>query len=214
MFKKLAPYADTNIRTRAEKLVESASLEQEKCDRNVLLHSLLPVEKYVSYLCGHLDLLDIRFLFDLIHENIIPFSTDISDYLLNVINQEVKKRESQQGYRVIPDSLAIAIHAFILFSLTGERVDLSNLAPYAQYDKFLEFILAPDEFDYTKVDTRDYLWQRLISSKQYQRHFVNHRKDILTNELKQAFLSSNTTREQQKIVYGILLQKDELFEFE
>ena len=160
-----------------------------------------------SYLCGHLDLLDIRFLFDLIHENIIPFSTDISDYLLNVINQEVKKRESQQGYRVIPDSLAIAIHAFILFSLTGERVDLSNLAPYAQYDKFLEFILAPDEFDYTKVDTRDYLWQRLISSKQYQRHFVNHRKDILTNELKQAFLSSNTTREQQKIVYGILLQK-------
>ena len=214
MFKKLAPYADTNIRTRAEKLVESASLEQEKCDRNVLLHSLLPVEKYVSYLCGHLDLLDIRFLFDLIHENIIPFSTDISDYLLNVINQEVKKRESQQGYRVIPDSLAIAIHAFILFSLMGERVDLSNLAPYAQYDKFLEFILAPDEFDYTKVDTRDYLWQRLISSKQYQRHFVNHRKDILTNELKQAFLSSNTTREQQKIVYGILLQKDELFEFE
>ena len=131
-----------------------------------------------------------------------------------MINQEVKKRESQQGYRVIPDSLAIAIHAFILFSLMGERVDLSNLAPYAQYDKFLEFILAPDEFDYTKVDTRDYLWQRLISSKQYQRHFVNHRKDILTNELKQAFLSSNTTREQQKIVYGILLQKDELFEFE
>ena len=130
------------------------------------------MEKYVSYLCGQLDLLDIRFLFDLIHENIIPFSTDISDYLLNVINQEVKKRESQQGYRVIPDSLAIAIHAFILFSLMGERVDLSNLAPYAQYDKFLEFILAPDEFDYTKVDTRDYLWQRLISSKQYQRHFV------------------------------------------
>lgn len=214
LFKKLAPYADASINARAEKLVKKASHEQEKCKRIVLLRALLPMEKYAPYLREHLDLLDIRFLFDLIHENIIPFSTDISDYLLNVINQEVKKRESQQGYRVIPDSLAIAIHAFILFSLMGERVDLSNLAPYAQYDKFLEFILAPDEFDYTKVDTRDYLWQRLISSKQYQRHFVNHRKDILTNELKQAFLSSNTTREQQKIVYGILLQKDELFEFE
>ena len=172
------------------------------------------MEKYAPYLREHLDSLDIRFLFDLIHENIIPFSTEISNYLLNVINQEVKKRESQQGYRVIPDSLAIAIHAFILFSLMGEQVDLSKLAPYARYDNFLDFILAPDEFDYTKVDTRGYLWQRLILSKQYQRHFVNHHKDILNNKLKQAFLSGNATRNQQKIVYGVLLQKDELFKFE
>ena len=71
----------------------------------------------------------------------------------------------------------------------------------------------PEIFDYSQVNTEDYMWQNLIYSDEYQSYFVEHKSEVLSADLRRIFDLGVATAEQQKIVYGILLDKDELQHF-
>ena len=58
-----------------------------------------------------------------------------------------------------------------------------------------------------------YMWQNLIYSKEYREYFVKHKKDILSPRVNDIFSMGLSTTDQQKIVYGILLDDDELRQF-
>lgn len=77
----------------------------------------------------------------------------------------------------------------------------------------LEFMLNPDTFDYSQVDTNHYMWQNLIFSSEYQHYFIEHKNEILSDDLKNIFDRGVETKEQQKIVYGLLLESSELWDF-
>ncbi len=57
------------------------------------------------------------------------------------------------------------------------------------------------------------MWQNLIYSKEYQPYFIAHKSDVLSEELRKNFKLGVATNDQQKIVYGILLEKGELQSF-
>ena len=71
----------------------------------------------------------------------------------------------------------------------------------------------PEAFDYSQVKTENYMWQNLIYSKEYQPYFVKHKSEVLSDDLRKSFDLGIATEVQQKIVYGILLDKDELQRF-
>ena len=71
-------------------------------------------------------------------------------------------------------------------------------------------MLEPKEFDYSKVNTNNYMWQNLIYSPMYKQYFLEHKKEILSDDLRKVFDLGLETRDQQKIVYGLLLEDDEL----
>lgn len=71
----------------------------------------------------------------------------------------------------------------------------------------------PATFDYSQVNTEDYMWQNLIYSEEYQPYFVEHKSEVLSTDLRRIFDLGVATEEQQKIVYGILLDKEELQRF-
>ena len=74
-------------------------------------------------------------------------------------------------------------------------------------------MVSPETFDYSQVDTGNYMWQNLIYSKEYQPYFIAHKSDVLSEELRKNFKLGVATNDQQKIVYGILLEKGELQSF-
>ena len=58
-----------------------------------------------------------------------------------------------------------------------------------------------------------HMWQNLIFSPLYREYFVIHKDEILSEKLKTIFEMGVESRDQQKIVYGLLVDHDELREF-
>jgi hypothetical protein len=54
------------------------------------------------------------------------------------------------------------------------------------------------------------MWQNLIYDPEYKKYFLEHKDAILSDELESVFSLGNASVDQQKIVYGILLDGEEL----
>ena len=112
--------------------------------------------------------------------------------------------------RSSPDWLVTTIEECLILRLLGFEINLSLLEPYSKYSLHLQFMLNSKEFDYSNVNINHYMWQNLIYSKEYGHFFSDHKADILSPELRNIFRMGLDTKDQQKIVYGILLEDDEL----
>src|SRR5699024_7932001 len=117
------------------------------------------------------------------------------------------------GVRSFPDQLLVAVNCCIIIKLNGHDIDIKKLEPYVQYSDQLRFMLDPQTFDYKLVDTGDSMWQNLILSDLYRPFFIQHKKELLSEQLEEIWRNGLETPWQQRIVYGILLDKDELIQF-
>lgn len=174
---------------------------------------LLPKEEFRPILIENVCLLNIEELFNLLVEKYIPFSKIIQDIFVNAIKIEDEKRKTMPGVRTFPDHLIATIDDCIILKLCNIDFDVSLLVPYAEYSLPLQFMLDPEQFDYSQINTDHYMWQNLIYSKEYKRHFLKHKKEILSPKLNEIFKMGLSTVEQQKIVYGVLLGDDELRDY-
>lgn len=101
----------------------------------------------------------------------------------------------------------------MILKLLGFGINLASLEPYAHYSEHLSFMMNPESFDYSLVDTENYMWQNLIYSEEYQPYFIAHKSEVLSDNLRKSFNLGVATEDQKKIVYGILLDQDELRRF-
>ena len=177
------------------------------------LWAILPMEQYTDFLTRHMALLRTDELFHLTVKKIIPSSSDVFQLFLQIMAQEDEQRKKASGMRAYPDLLTTCINYCIVLKLTGFDVELSALAPYAQYSEFLQFLLDPEHFDYSRVDTAHYMWQNLIWSREYRNYFIEHSSELLSDNLKKLFKMGVETRAQQKVVYRLLLDEKELQDF-
>ena len=152
-------------------------------------------------------------IFELLAEKHMDFSENLFTQLLKTLEEEHIKRQQIPGVRSFPDQLLEAINCCIIIKLNGHDIDIKKLEPYVQYSDQLRFMLDPQTFDYKLVDTRDSMWQNLIFSDLYKPFFIQHKKELLSEQLEEIWRNGLETPWQQRIVYGILLDKDELIEF-
>ena len=209
----LAPYRKPETVARIMTEIDTAGSDEQKIRIIAQLWTLLPAEQYTDFLTRHMRLLRTDDLFRLTVGKIIPFSSSVFQLFLQIIAQEGKQRKKAAGMRTYPDHLAACINYCIILKLLGFDIDISALAPYAKYSKCLQFILDPERFDYSQVDTAYYMWQNLIWSREYQSYFVKHSRELLSEDLKKLFKMGTETRAQQKVVYGLLLDEEDLQDF-
>lgn len=152
-------------------------------------------------------------IFELLAEKHMDFSEKLFSQLLKALEEEHIKRQQSPEERSFLDQLLVAINCCILIKLNGYDIDLKKLEPYVQYSDQLCFMLDPQTFDYKLVDTGDGMWQNLILSDLYRPFFIQHKKELLSEQLEEICRNGLETPWQQRIVYGILLDKDELIEF-
>ena len=161
----------------------------------------------------HFDYLSSEQCYRLLIDEIIPFDEKCWSKFISTLEKEDAKRKSQPGVRTLPDWLMGTLEECIVLKLLGFSIDLASLEPYAHYSEQLSFMMNPESFDYSLVNTEHYMWQNLIYSKEYQPYFVEHKREILSDDLRKRFALGVATEDQQKIVYGILLNRDELQRF-
>lgn len=193
--------------------VESVEDKKTKISQIVIFRHVLPMERYTDFLNENINLINTESLFQLLVEKRITYNDVVLRQFVDRIELEDRERRKQPGLRTFPDWLKASINYCIILKLVGYHVDLTMLKPYAHYSEHLQFMLNPDDFDYTYVDTSNYMWQNLIYSSYYKDYFLEHKKELISDELRMLFDMGVETREQQKIVYGLLLDEDELREF-
>ena len=69
-------------------------------------------------------------------------------------------RKAQPGMRTFPDWLIVTIEECMILKLLGFDIDLTSLEPYAHYSEHLSFMVNPEAFDYSQVNTEHYMWQK------------------------------------------------------
>lgn len=210
IIKKLAPFAKNELRQYILESIDSINDNKSKLEKIYLVYPLFPVYQFDSIIIENMDLLDIEKIFHLIIDKAIQFSEMSKSKFLQVIQMEDKQRRNCSGVYTYPDRMKIAIECCIILNLLGFNFDIVELKPYVCHSEFLDFMLNPLNFDYTKVDINNYMWQNLIYSSDYSRYFVDHKEQLLSEELEQKFRLGIDSKQQQKIVYGMLLDKDNL----
>ena len=211
--RKLQCYVDDETRSRLVKKLESEESLKTKCKQMYLLRFALSKSNCSEFLHQNIKELNVEEIFNLVIDDFIPFDKNCWQRFLETLKREDDKRKSTPGMRTVPDWLTGTIDECLILKLLDFDVDLQELQPFVEYSNHLKFMLEPSAFDYSLVDTGDYMWQNLIYSNKYQAYFVENRSKILSVELNEIFKKKLETVDQQKIVYGILLSNDEVQRF-
>ena len=213
ILKTIGPKADTSIKAEQQEYIESL---QDKTVRSKELYYrrfILPSNMLNKLIPEAVPHLDTEKLFNLLVEKQIQLSSEIQERFIGTLRNEEKKRTQNPYMRSFTDWMTVTIEECIVLHLLGLGFDITLLQPYSMYSPYLQFMLNPNEFNYSAVNTENYMWQNLIYSKQYGKYFIEHKESILSLELKRIFKLDLASSEQRKIVYGVLLEEDELRDF-
>lgn len=157
--------------------------------------------------------LSFEMVFHLLIEKTLRYDNNIEKIVLKFLEKGEKAHQSLGAMKVEPDPLKMPLMYATLLCILPGFFSVKQLEKYSEYSVFIEFMLCPEQFDYSLVDIDHYMWENLIYSEKYSQYFFEHKKDILTDDLKTIFKKDVSTKNQEKIVYGLLLPKDELREF-
>lgn len=213
VIKLLSSNVKEETRNRIIQEINDITEENKKIDKIFTIRSIFPKEQYRDYLSNNIESINLECLLHLVIEKRVPYNDLVYQRFFDIIEKEAKEKKANPGVSVIPDKLTAAIEECIILKLLGFDINLTKLKPYADYSEPLQFMLEPEEFDYSKINTSNYMWQNLMFSPMYKQYFVEHKEKILSDELRKIFNLGVESREQQKIVYGLLLEEDELQKF-
>lgn len=210
LINKLFVIADTDLQTELIQRIDNISDINKKASCIHRFRKAIPDNYYDDWLIGNVNEISTGTLFGLIISNQIGFTTEIQQRFVDAIESEALGRIKAPGIRSYPDWLSDTIEQCIIMKLVGIPFDMSLLGKYAEFSPCLQFILNPLEFDYTQVDTRNVMWHNLMYSDEYGKYFKMNKETILTDELQLVLRGGLATVAQQKVVYGLLLDRDEL----
>ena len=208
----LSPYSSAKIRNQVCSEIEELVDIRSKCQYIFIYRYLLSKKKYRTFLIENIDEFNSEQLFYLVHEKFISFGERVYMRFSSIIESEITKKKTS-GVRSYPDWLDDSIVRLVLLEILGHPVDISKLEKYREYSDYLAFLLSPNDFDYSKVDTKNYMWCNFFHHPEYVSHFYSHRQEILTDELEKVFANGFATVNQQKIVFGHLLDSDQIWNY-
>lgn len=212
---KLSPYVKPSTVCKVKTAIEKLKTDQKtsKISKIYTFRYILPMEEYRSYLNANMELINnTKMLFDFAVEGYIEDNNKIMEIMTESIGKEIDKEKINRTKNNPFNSQTKLEHA-VLLKIVFPEVNIDTLKPYAKYSPHLQFIFDPENFDYSQIDTSNYMWENLFKSKQYRKYFIKHKKEILSDNLKNIFETERDNRAQQKIVYGVLLDEDEIWDF-
>ena len=213
ILRKFSDEISEEVKSRIRQHIDTIEDVAKKAKQLYFFRYFYTKEFCLSFFQEHLDYLSSEQCYSLLTGQFIPFDERCWAKFISTLEKQDAARKAQPGMRTFPDWLMVTIEECMILKLLGFDIDLTSLEPYAHYSEHLSFMVNPEAFDYSQVNTEHYMWQNLIYSKEYQPYFVGHKSEVLSEDLRKSFDLGVATEDQQKIVYGILLNQDELQRF-
>lgn len=213
ILRRFANEISSEVQSQIQQHIDEIEDIAQKVKRLYFFRPFYAKEFCISFFNEHFDYLSSEQCYRLLTDQIIPFDEKCWSKFISTLENQDAARKSQPGMRTFPDWLMVTIEECMILKLLGFAIDLTSLEPYAHYSEHLSFMVNPEAFDYSQVNTEHYMWQNLIYSKEYQPYFISHKNEVLSEDLRKSFDLGVSTEDQQKIVFGILLDQDELRRF-
>lgn len=214
VFRNLIKYTDSPTHDVLDTLINSQNTTPEKVNMIYTLHHLFTETQKIHYMNTvkeNISLIHSRHLFSYIVDKYITFDITIERRFLDIVENEIVTQKANPGVHTYPNHLVITLDDCILLHLIIIWENIDCLRPFAIYSDCLAFILDPENFDYTKVDTNNYMWRNIFRNEVYSRILISHKKDIITLDLKKTIENGYATDDQKKILYRYLFSEEELW---
>jgi NAD-dependent protein deacetylases, SIR2 family len=212
----LSLYKTDNIVEKVDGIIEKCSNDRKKCHMIYIFRKYLAkenIESLQKYLLEHLNIIWSNEILILVAEKYIPFTQEILQTYITRIESEINRRQKDPNTRSYPDQLQEAINDCIHLYVLGFPLKIELLNKYIDYSDYLMFLIYPDNFDYSKVDTSNYMWCNFFRNEKLATILKKYKNEILTTELEQQYNNGLFTNDQHKIVFGQLLDQFEIWKF-
>lgn len=186
LIEKLSVHADNNAYSICENLISNCNENRKKVYymfvfRNILLDNnseywLKQIENSIDNNCS-------EELYTYIESDILMFNESVKCRFINML---VKDKENKISNGIIyPDPLKNDIRVLLILLLIGKISNLNDIQFLNQYvddSAYLDFLFAPDSFDYSKITTADYMWCNFINNENYREIILKHKSEFWSEE--------------------------------
>lgn len=136
-----------------------------------------------------------------------PTPETLKVFLNNILEMH---RNKVNDFQSSPDPIERGLEcAYILF-ISDILADISPLKEMAPERPHLQFLLAPETFDYSQVDFTNYMWVNFARKKGYMPYFVAH-KDVIAPKIKERIEKNLASKDEKKILYRFLVDDNEIW---
>ena len=176
ILRKFSTEISEEVKSRIRQHIDAIEDMAQKVKRLYFFRCFYTKEFCLSFFQEHFDYLSSEQCYGLLTGQFIPFDKKCWAKFISTLEKQDAARKAQPGMRTFPDWLMVTIEECMILKLLGFDVDLTSLEPYVHYSEHLSFMVNPETFDYSQVNTENYMWQNLIYSKEYQPYFVKHKR--------------------------------------
>ena len=88
--------------------------------------------------------------------------------------------------------------------------DISILSDLEEGRPHLQFLLSPNDFNYSQVDFSNYMWENFARIERYMKLFVEHKESIIPG-IKVKLKDGSASEVEKKILYGFLTKGQEVW---
>lgn len=205
---------DEKFETIDQKLY-SIIMSFEERERVAVLRLLYKHLNTSQYLCEYknfvrdsIGLLDSDDIFDFAFDGWLEIT---DDYRKEMLSRAIHLYRQQQETKVhtCPDPLQSQLELIYILYLTEKVSDIECLREIIDASDFLQFFLDPDNFDYTKIDFSNYMWENIARRERFMSVILAHKEDVLP-KLRLRVETDQATETERKILYGYMIDKSEL----
>lgn len=180
----LSSQANKKIYDKCYAIIEKCDLERKKAYYTYIFKDILlkyEPTKWTKWIFDNLKHNWIEEVFDYLEKKIISYDEVVSRYF----EEKLKAIKTTPGVMRFPDNKLEIIKSIIILHLLGIIPNLDDMNYLAQYCKeyaYLDFLLNPESFDYSRINTADYMWCNFINSNEYRDAILKHKSDFWNKE--------------------------------
>ena len=165
-------------------------------------------ENYKSFIGDHFNMLNEDDIFDFAFDDMLEITPEREKKIKSEA-LEIYQNQQKLPYRTEPDPLKSKLELIYILYITEKISDLEDINELSSVSDYLQFFLDSDRFDYNKVDFSNYMWENISRRPRFMSKFVEH-KEILIPNIECKIKTDTATEYEKKVLYGFLLNKEEL----
>ncbi|MDG5855265.1 SIR2 family protein [Clostridium beijerinckii] len=176
--------------------------KQQLAHRIIELNFLITEEykkELKEVIVEHLKIIDSESLFRLLVDKYIAYDRNVENRFIYIIEENIESKKD--GTHTCPDWLAETLKFVVILHVMGILGDLKYFNKYAEYSIYIEFILYPDNFDYSKIHMEDYMWINLFNNNKYRKILLKNGYNVIKEKLSAAIEGMYATEEEKSIYY-------------
>ena len=165
-------------------------------------------QKYKCFLSENFAQLPIEAIYDFVFPGwLTPSQNSIKGFLNEILKIS---REQVTGVRSYSNLVETRLECTYLLYITDMITDISDLKEMSEGRPYLQFLLDPENFDYSQVDFSNYMWENFARHEKYMNCFIAHKNAIIP-KIQSRIKSEEASESEKKILYGFLLDGAEVW---